>query len=192
MKKITLLLLFLVFSSYIVSAHPHIFIKTGVTVCFNGNLINKLKIEFEFDKVFSQELMQTFDNNKNYTFEQSEIEILEKKAFSNLVNYNYLIYVTDNDKKLTTDNITNFTASYKDGVVTYKFEIITDIKISESKKTVKIAAYDHSYYFSVEIKSVKFENDNFISSSYEIIEDRKQAFYYNQIFPDCIILSVNK
>jgi len=192
MKKILLLLLFFIFSSYYAESHPHIFIKTGVTVCFSNNTINKLKIEFEFDKVFSQELLQTFDKNKNKIFDESEIKNIEEKAFSNLVNYNYFIYITDNEKKITSDNIANFTSSYKDGVVTYYFEIITNINITETQKTVKIAAYDHSYYFSVEINSVNFENNHFISSNYEIIEDKKQAFYYNQIYPDCLILNLSK
>ncbi len=175
-------------------AHPHIFIKTELTVCFDNEGISKFKVKYNFDKIFSADLKQNFDANKNNIFEASEIETIRTKAFSNLVNYNYFIHLKIGGEKIKNGKISNFKAVITKTGVYYTFNINTHIPIGKTKKVFKIATYDHSYFISVNYKkeSIKFENTGNYIFTHKTIEDKTQAYYYKQIYPECVILSVKQ
>lgn len=182
---------FLIQLSY---AHPHIFIDTEVTVCFNDAGISKLKVTFYFDKIFSEDLMQNFDANNNNSFEASEIEQIKENAFSNLVNFNYFVHAIYHNKKIVFKDVSDFSATIKGNVVSYSFTINTDFAIGANMEYIKIAFYDHSYFIDVSLnkETVKFENPNTFTYKYSVIEDKKLAYYYNQIYPDCMVISIKK
>lgn len=175
-------------------AHPHVFIETGITVFMTENSIDSLQIVFNFDRMISEELRTGFDKNKDNQFDVDEILEIQNKAFSNLVNYNYLIHIIHDNKELKIDTVYQFNAEYLDGVVSYNFSIYTDIDINNNQDKVKIAAYDHSYYMDVVIDEdlLDFLYPYELDIQYKVIEDRSQAYYYDQIYPQCVVLTINK
>ena len=192
MSKI--LFIIFIFISTLSYSHPHVFIKADITVCYNETGINKLRMKYTFDKIFSNDLMQMFDKNKNKKFEASEIVQVKAKAFSNLVNFEYFVYVIQDGRKIKHKSVSGFRATINNGVVTYYFNINTNVDIGNSPTEVKIAVYDYSYYINVDVNkgNPKFEDpDNFIYAD-KIIKDYKQAYYLKQIYPDCIVLDVYK
>ena len=177
-----------------VLAHPHISIETELIIYFDENGISKFKVKYSYDKMFSEELKQNFDVNKNNFFESSEIENIRTKAFSNLVNYSYFIHISNQGNNIKNGNVSDFTAVITDNEVYYSFSLNTKIPLSKVTKVYKIATYDHSYYLDVTYKhnSIKFENTDNYAYTYKIIEDKSQAYYYNQIYPETIVLSIKK
>lgn len=182
--------LLLVLASFFAKAHPHVFIETSVTVVYAQTSIEKLAIKYEFDAMFSTDLIQAFDKNKNNKFEQTEVTDLFNNAFSNLKEYNYFIHVVDGGKKLTFSSVNNFKAIIKDGKVLYYFDIKTNINTKTPKK-VKIAAYDHSYYIDVGLlqKNVRFKNSELATFDWKLIEDPSMAFYFDQLYPPCAVIT---
>lgn len=185
--------LFLLLIGNVCFAHPHIFIETDITVVFAPKKIEKLEVKLSFDKIFSADLRQNFDANNNGIFEQSEITNIEQNAFANLVNYNYLVHIQDNGKSVKLESVEGFTAKIENGVVNYYFTAEVNIPAGKSAKKVKISSYDHTYYMDVgiKVKHTQFKNTPNFKYTWTSIDDRSQAYYYEQIYPKTLILSIN-
>lgn len=197
MKLLKVLFIFIplfFFARIEVFAHPHVFIETELIICFDKDGINKFKVKYNYDKMFAEELKQNFDINKNNIFEASEIENIRTKAFSNLVNYNYFIHTSCRGKKIKNGDVSDFTVVITDDGVYYSFNLNTKIPLSKTAKVCKIATYEHTYYLDVTYKhnSTKFENTDDYDYTYKVIEDKSQAYYYDQIYPETIVLSIKK
>ncbi|MBI9068273.1 MAG: DUF1007 family protein [Salinivirgaceae bacterium] len=194
MRYLSFLFLFVVLIHIDIKAHPHVFIETNITICFNHDNIDKLLICFDFDQMFSADIKQTFDKNNNAIFEPDEIEEIRKNAFSNLVNYNYFIHVIDGGSKLKIDSISDFKASINTkGKLQYFFTINTNINTVTPNKKIRIAAFDHSYFIDVALheKGIKFINNSKVDYSWKLVEDKNMAYYYGQIYPSTVVLSFN-
>ena len=192
MKKTIAILIFIFASNIVIIAHPHVFIETSITVCMDGNGIKKLEIKFTFDKIFSYDLIDGFDSDKNNSFNQAEISTLEESAFSNLENYDYFIHMKLDGKDVETTNVSNFYAEVEDdNIVSYSFDINLDLLVNEGQK-VKIAAYDHSYFIDVVIddNGIDFKNPASKEYKWNLIKDKYQTYYYGQIIPDCLVLNL--
>lgn len=195
MKNVTLfiVLVLILLCNKHVAAHPHVSVETGITVHFDSEGIGYLDITFTFDEIFSYDFLENFDTDHNNIFSAEEIKFVEQNAFINLLNYNYFIHVIDNNEEIQFKNYTNFSVHTKGDVAVYTFTLQPGIKIGSTPKTIKIAPYDHSYYIDVYLdkENLSFENTDGYSFNYDIIRDKKQAYYYGQIFPDCVVLNVN-
>jgi len=180
--------------SWQIKAHPHVFIDTDLTIGFDSTGLGYLKVTFVFDEMFSSDFIANFDTDKNGFFSKEEIKIIQKKAFSNLINYNYFIHIITHKKKIKFRNVSDFNVYKKEDAIVYTFTLKPDIAINSNNETIKIAPYDQSYYIDVALKkrSLKFENTEGYSYSYRIIVDEQMAYYFDQIFPDCIVLTVKK
>lgn len=194
MRSIFVTVFLFFFASVTLQAHPHVFIETDLTVCFNDDMIDKLLVCFEFDEMFSADFIQNFDANKNAIFEPDEIEQIKNKAFANLINYNYFIHVIDGGKTVKIDSISDFTASMgENGKLKYFFTVNTNLSTSNPNKVIKIATFDHTYFIDVELNKngVKFINNDVVNYSWKLIEDKSMAYYYEQIYPTAIVINFN-
>jgi ABC-type uncharacterized transport system substrate-binding protein len=175
-------------------AHPHIFIHTDIDVYYNATGIEKLHVQFHFDEIFSEDLMQNFDADKNKSFSTKEIAEIKSKAFNNLKNYNYFIHIRAGGKKITIEDVSNFSARIDDGIVVYSFDVQKHIPVSRENTTIKISPYDHSYYIAVYLnkQNIRFHNTDSFIHNYSVIEDKSQAYYYEQIYPETIVLQTRR
>lgn len=175
-------------------AHPHVFIDTNIAIDFDDSGIGYLDVTFSFDNMFSADFISQFDTDQNNKIDEQENKTIQEKAFSNLENYNYFVHVIVSGQKLEFKEVYYFQAQIKNNIVVYSFKLKPNIPIEKESATIKIAPYDQSYYIDVALnkKDLKFENTEDYSFSYEIIEDKSQAYYYDQIYPDCLVLVVNR
>lgn len=199
MKKIKLLYIFIICIFFVgkrtlTNAHPHVFIDTDITVGFNNAGLAYIKVAFVFDEMFSSDFIKNFDIDKNNILDEKEIKNVQENAFSNLVNYNYFIHVVVKGKKISFANVYDFNAKIQDQTVVYSFMLKPNIDIGDESQTIKIAPYDHSYYIDVALnkQNISFENTDGYIYSYKVIEDEQLAYYYEQIYPECIVLKVKK
>lgn len=177
------------------NAHPHVFIDTDITVGFDSNGLGYLKVIFVFDEMFSSDFIKNFDTDKNGILDKKENSVIQEKAFSNLINYSYFTHVVAKGKEIKFTGVSNFNAKIKNQIVIYSFILKPHIPIGyDAQQTIKIAPFDKSYYIDVALnkQNISFENTNEYSYSYKIIEDKKLAYYYEQIYPECIVLTVKK
>ena len=191
------LILFLIFVSGAMNAlhaHPHVFITTEVGTVFDSTGICGFRVKYYFDPVYSQNLVQEFETDKNGTFEEAELKVLQEKAFSNLINYSYFLHVWAGGKKITHGDVSDFNAFIEYDELIYTFFIHTRIPVGPDEMKIKIAIYEHTYFLDVSLdeKKVTFENTSFYQLDYAVIKDKTLAYFYDQVYPPCIVLNVRK
>lgn len=174
-------------------AHPHLFIDADIQVELDSIGINRIQVSFAFDKMYSRDLISRFDTDQNGTISNEESNNMQENAFSNLINYNYFIHVIYHKNEIKFTSVYDFKARIKDDdIVVYSFALKPNIIIGSTTAIIKIAPYDHTYYIDVSLnkESVSIDNSYGYYYDYNIIEDKQLAYYYDQIFPDCIVLKL--
>ena len=123
-RKIGLLSVFLLFSSIVlVDAHPHMMVYPELTFIVEDETCTSIKMDWEFDTMFSMSIIDSFDVNKNKRFETKEIDNIYDHAFLNLKNYHFFLNIQKGNKIFYPDIISDFTASQKDGKLSYQFNV---------------------------------------------------------------------
>jgi ABC-type uncharacterized transport system substrate-binding protein len=183
---VPLLLVFFLFCSRELNAHPHVFIDTRVTVVFDQKGITGFLIEWKFDEMFSAMIIQDFDEDYDSSFSSAEIENIERNAFSNLKNYHYFTYISWKGGEYDGKRVEDFYAAIRGGTLVYRFFVPCRISVVDKEKLVKVWVYDDSYYCDVvyaEDVPVNIEGMEGYSIRYEIVQDVENPYYYGQVFP---------
>jgi len=163
-KKSLLLFCFLSLVT-ILYGHPHLFIKPSIEIVIDTNVINGIKITWEWDKWWSEDVINECDIDKNGILDKKEIKLVYKTFFIGIKDFNYFTEIYINNNKIKINNILDFTANVnKDKIVTYdfiipigfKFEAGTKIKICFNDKTI-YTAFDENIVL-IPIKDHNFEN----------------------------------
>ena len=168
------------------SAHPHVFIDTSVTVVFDQKGITGFRIEWEFDEMFSAMIIQDFDEDYDSSFSSAEIENIEQNAFSNLKNFHYFTYISWKGGEYDGKKIEDFYAAISGGTLIYRFFVPCRISAVDKEKEVKVWVYDDSYYCDVgyaENAPVNIEGAEGYNLRYEIVKDESIEYYYGQVCP---------
>ncbi len=176
---------FLLFFSLTASifAHPHTFIDSVIECEFNESGISGFWINWSFDSMFATSIIMDFDRDRNGSFSESEIEDVRENAFSNLENFNYFIYITENRKTRRPITVTNFSASIVEKDIFYRFFVPYNSISKENQNSVIIAIYDDTFFCDISIKSAKAIPEN-ISNVFNIeteirINEEKTIRYDN-------------
>lgn len=180
---------------YCLSAHPHIFIDNTVTIVFDHNGLAGIKAQWVFDEMYSSMLVHDFDENKDGTFSDTEIEKIRQDAFSNLEDYNYFTHIVINGKKFKVKRVKDFSARLDKDRIVYSFFVPCHVSANSSYKGIKISMYDITYYVAISLVGedpVRYDKPSHIDCTYKIFEDTKNAYYYGQIFPQAILLKFRK
>ena len=78
---------------------------------------------WEFDEIFSSFVIKQHDHDRNGKFDQVEIASVQKEAFSNLHEYDYFTHVRVDGKKMALDQVEDFRATIKKGILIYEFTL---------------------------------------------------------------------
>ena len=175
-------------------AHPHVFIDAQIKVYFDADGLKGFNIVWTFDKMFSELMLDEFDDDVDDNFNQEEQKQIYLKAFSNLKKHAYFTKIVIDNKPFDIKNIANFKAEINEGVMTYSFFIPCPIVISSTKKKVLVYTYDDSYYMDVSLSNsaVSFFNSSSYYIDYQVLEDENAAYYFDQIFPFALQLNIHK
>jgi ABC-type uncharacterized transport system substrate-binding protein len=180
-----LFLFFLGFSS-LLYAHPHVFIDTMITVRFDESGIVGFQVSWIFDEMFSSMIIGDFDEDWDGSFSKKEIENILEGAFSNLQNFHYFTYISVNGKECSFSSVTEFTAAIQGEKIIYQFFIPCRIFLEGGEKTVKLAAYDETFYCDIAFSKedpISLQNSDGYTVRYEIVQNKKNPIYGGQVFP---------
>ncbi len=182
MRKILLsALLLILLAATGAFAHPHVRMKSCVTLDFNGTQCEGCRIQWEFDDFFSGSTIHDFDKNRDGQFDEKEMKNLYNNQFKDLVNYGYFVFFRKGTARNNPDTVKEFKAWQKDGVLYYSFFVpFTKLKYDDD---FYIAIFDRSFYCSItyEKTPVIINQKNGVSPAYEIITNKKYPVYYNPL-----------
>ena len=145
-NKSLLTLLLLIGLTTFLSAHPHMMLTSRCTVRWEGEQLSGIQLDWEFDKFFSADIIGSFDLDNNRVFDEEETGEIYQYAFSNLENYHYFVFFREGDRRFFADEIRDFSASCRDGILTYSFFIPLE---RFSGREIHIAVYDYSFFCQV-------------------------------------------
>ncbi|MCG2775971.1 MAG: DUF1007 family protein [Desulfobacterales bacterium] len=171
-------------------SHPHVFIYNSIKVVFDKKGLVGFRVKWVFDEMFSNMLIYDFDKNGNGSFEPSEIRDIKNGAFSNLKNFDYFTHIMINGKPFKVKFVKDFSAKIKGDALTYRFFVPCHVLALSTFKEIKISIYDISFYCSVFLtkKPIDFENASPYEFHYRIGKNKKEAYYYGQVYPEDITL----
>lgn len=175
MKRITILMFLLPVYLF---AHPHIMLSTSLEFEYSASQCEGIWVEWEFDRYFSISIMNDFDLDKNVQLSNSEIDEIEKNAFSNLKHYGYFIYLRYGTDRYNPDEISNFSARFSGEKLYYRFFISLE---GSHFKDFYVSVFDPTYYSAV----TYVENGLIIGQGsgklpvLEIMENKDYPVFYN-------------
>jgi ABC-type uncharacterized transport system substrate-binding protein len=130
-------------------AHPHVFIDNRVTFLFAGDKITGFRENWVFDEVFSDQLLQHFDQDQNGSLSAAESEAVAAETLPNLAHFRYFTYVWVDGKDLGQLDPRDFHASAKKGLVTFDFRIDLPRPVDPLKQELAVEINDRDYYVEV-------------------------------------------
>lgn len=172
-------------------AHPHVFINNIVTFVFEAERVTGLRLEWQFDEVFSATLIQDFDRDGNGRFDESEVAEIQENAFSNLRDYGYFTYLWLEGRPFPVTAVEDFHASLDGERVAYSFLVPLPEPVDPREVSIRAAVYDSEYYVEVVLDAfdpVRFEGASRAPCSFKIAEDSANAYYYGLVYPEQITL----
>lgn len=185
------LIVFVVFVHVpLLAPHPHVFTYSSIKVVFDEYGLAGFEVKWVFDEMFSNMIVHDFDKNRNSHLEPSEIKDIKDGAFSNLKNFDYFIHIKINNKAFKVKFVRDFSAEIKENALIYRFFVPCHVSAGSSFKEVRISIYDISFYCSVFLtkNSVDFKNTSSYELHHQIGRNKKEAYYYGQVYPEEIIV----
>lgn len=182
---------FLVFGVRPAAAHPHIFITADATFVFANDKITGVRVQWEFDDVFSDTVIQEHDANHDGTFDKKEIADIQAHAFSAVKDFHYFTYLWVAGKMVEPIRVKDFNARQAKGLLTYSFVVPFPEAVDPRTTKVQAELYDETYFVQVDLakpRAVRFEGATFACQN-RIVKDTKRRYYGGVIVPDQINVS---
>lgn len=175
-------------------AHPHVFIDTHIKVYFDDKGVSGFKMTWTFDALFTELMVDEFDEDFDEQFSKEEQKVIYAKAFTNLKKFNYFTEVVIQGKPLDIKYVTNFTAAIKNGVMQYSFFIPCHISANSTDKKVDVYTYDSSYYMDLSLtkESISFTKSQDYKITYQVADDSENRYYFEQISPQVLHLTFRR
>ena len=169
-------------------AHPHVFITADATFLFAGEKIAAMRVEWLFDDVFSDTVIQDHDANHDGHFDKKEIADIEAHAFAAVKDFHYFTYLWVAGKMIEPIHVRDFSAGQANGLVTYSFVVPLPEPVDPHAAKVQAELYDETYFVQVDLDKphpVRFEGAA-QGCEGKITKDAKRRYYGGVIVPDQI------
>lgn len=173
-------------------AHPHVFVDSRVVYMFAGDKIIALTQSWEFDEIFSDQLLQGFDADGDGAFDQAESKAVGEGTLPNLKKFRYFNYIWVDGKDVGLIDPVDFTASAKNGKVTFVFSVKLPQPVDPKTQKLKVEINDREYYVEVdlaEVQPILFHGNEDVTCLPKIRDDTENAYYGGFVYPQEITLS---
>ncbi len=120
-------------------AHPHVWVTYWVKPVSNAQGIERIRFTWKFDAMFTEMVKEELQL-KNIT--EKDAPVLKEKAFGNLKNYHYYMYITADGAKVDPTDIDEFKAHQDGQNLVYDFAV----KLPKPAKKLELTMYDEEFY----------------------------------------------
>ncbi|GEM_PF-1285825 len=171
-RFLTLFLLFLT-GSPTLQAHPHIFITVSLQPVIEQETLKGFKMKWVWDKWWSEDVINSCDNDKNGVFDEKENSQIFKDFFDGIKDYNYFTEISIDGKKIKTGLVKKLSATMeKSGQVSYSFFLPAEVPISKKTK-IKLVFNDETIYTAfdknvllIQKPGIEYNNPSYVTSGY--------------------------
>ena len=128
-----------------VSAHPHVWIDYTVTVRFGAEGPEAVRIDWAFDEMLSELIIQKYDSDRDGTFSPRETRALEQDHFSRLKDFNWFVEVKVDGTVIPIKDPKDFEARNVKGQLHYLFTVPLP-RATRREGTVDVNVADVTFY----------------------------------------------
>jgi ABC-type uncharacterized transport system substrate-binding protein len=167
-------------------SHPHVFIISRVDAIFDDKGMAGFHIQWIFDEFFSNMIMEEYDQNQNAVLGKEEVAKIKKEAFDYLAEQDYFVFVKIDNTPFKVQFVRDFSASFAEGKLCYRFLVPCHVTALKSSKTLRISIYDPTYYsaiFFAETQPVTIENGDGIHVTHHIAQNMEETYYFGLAHP---------
>lgn len=149
-------------------SHPHVFITGRTVFVFDRNRLTGMEVQWEFDPMFSSQIITSCDKNSDGRFDAVENGEVKAGFFQNLKNFDYFTQVWVNNIFKRTTAVTGFQAAINGDKVSYTFFIPLNIPLGSGEISVKAAFSDSSSFvaFTAPARAITVRGPKPVNTSY--------------------------
>lgn len=173
------------------AAHPHVFIENRVAFDFADRKVASIGLHWQFDDIFSDDLLMQFDADGDGAFDELESQAVAEGVLPNLAQFHYFIYVYVDGKLLDAIAPTDFVASAKDRIVSFQMNVALPQPVDPSAQALALEVNDREFYVEVDLPekdAVTLRNADGVKCGATIRDDHENAYFGGFVFPQEIAL----
>ena len=173
------------------SAHPHVLIDSHLVFLFEAGRIKAVQMGWKFDPVYSQTLVQDFDDNKDGQISPSEMAAIEAEAFSDTRPLHYLTQAKVDGMVVDWPKAADFKMFAHEGSVVYAFRLDFPAPPDPRIQKVAVAVFEESFYIDIDIPNdaaVKLVGDGAQGCRAAIGEDKAHPLLGGAAFPRRVVI----
>ncbi|MGD9649704.1 MAG: DUF1007 family protein [Dongiaceae bacterium] len=142
------------------AAHPHVFITAKAAFVVKEGKIIGIRQFWVYDPLFSNDLMLTFDSDRDKKLSAAEQQKMGGEILKNLKEFHYFTFIENGGKKIDNVTVAEFQAA-AGARVAMSFLAILPEPIALKEQQLSLRTYDPSYYVEVMVDNkepVLYEN----------------------------------
>lgn len=179
--RLTALLTLMLLPAAAGHTHPHMLLMTQLEVDFQGRQCTGIRVDWGFDRFFSQSVIGDYDLDGDGRFDSRETEDVYNYAFINLAHYGYFLYFRQGNSRVQPGAVTDFSVRQADGQVFYNFYVpVKDLGLTDN---FSISVFDPTYFCAVRYADdpVTLLHAGGPEPSFELVENTGYPVYYNPL-----------
>ncbi|MCG8452522.1 MAG: DUF1007 family protein [Spirochaetales bacterium] len=177
-------LFFLILSSQVLFAHPHMWIKGRIEPQLSRKGLDAVSVYWDIDELTSSSLILDYDTNRDGELSSFEQEALRQNAFERLLESEYYLMVEVGSRLGTPDPAKDFRAHIENGHVIYEFTVPLDIPIRwEDLGETSIYFFDQSYFIDFRPEDMEPVDVSYRNRlvSFEPVQRRSMTMGYGMV-----------
>ncbi len=170
-------------------AHPHVWIEARAELDFTDGRVAAIAVEWTFDPMFSQVLIQDFDVDIDGVLNEHEQAALQREAFADVRDFGYFTHLRVGGRPVPFDRATEFGARIDgertDGRLVYRFRLPLPEPADPRTAPVTVGLYDPEYYVEVgyDDAAIALTGEGSAGCRTEIGVDEAHPIYYGLVLP---------
>ncbi len=168
------------------AAHPHVWITARAELVMDAGYLEKLKVEWTFDELFTNLLLLDYDRNADRRLSAEESLGVKSGYFDYLVSSGYFTHLSLGKTAIPVPRVSEFEAVINaKGQAVYRFSIPLGQRI-DARTPFRFAMYDETFFTDMvfdKASPVKLTQKGGGKSRLQVAPDKTQAFYGGQVVP---------
>ena len=175
--------------------HPHVFADYSFGAVFDERGLVGVEVYWRFDRMFSSQIIDRFDVDKDKRLSKSEQKAVREVAFAELPDVNYFTVLRVDGQPRPVKRIGGFAAWINRGRLCCRFMIPCRVKGAKGAKSVELLVRDEEYFIDFKpdkSRLVKFKHAQRYLNRVTMHKRPRQAYYFGRIVPQVVTISFRR
>jgi ABC-type uncharacterized transport system substrate-binding protein len=163
-----------------------VWITARAEVVMSDGYLDKLKVEWTFDELFTNLLLLDYDRNADHQLSPREGAAIKAGYFDNLASSGYFSHLSLGKTVIPVSTVTEFEVVVNSkGQAVYRFTIPLGQRV-DAKTPFRFGLYDETFFTDMvfdKSQPVKVTQTGNGKSALQIAPDKSEAFYGGQVVP---------